>query len=1008
MRRRFLLSVAPLTLAASLSSGDEVQLVIRLKDPPLVAANGPNSKRSGGRFTAAQQRAYLSQLNEKQNSLVLEIAARGGRELGRVSKALNAILVAVDESYVSEVSALPNVSTIRPVVDYEMFLDSTVPYIGAAALHAGGFTGEGVKVAVLDSGVDYTHRNLGGPGTLAAYDAAYGASPADPANKTRDGLFPTSKVIDGFDFVGEVWPNGPRAPDPDPIDFEGHGTHVADIVAGLSADGLHKGVAPGAKILAVKTCSSVSTACSGIALLLGMDFSVDPNGDGAIDDAVDVVNLSLGSDYGQREDDLSEAAHILSVFGVVVVAAAGNSADKPYIVASPSSTPYAISVAQTQVPTGIGYPLVVNSPAAIAGSYANTATVDWAPVGSGFSSAPVVFVGRGCPAGSVAGQPGDDPYLADPAGKVALIDRGACTVSLKVERAAQAGAIGVLIGLVAPGDAVTFAYGGGTTFVPTLVIQQSLSNSIKAQLNGGQTVIATLSPANAFSLAMSMVGSSARGPGYSYNAIKPDIAAPGASVSAEVGTGSGETAFSGTSGAAPMVSGAAALLLEGFPLITPIEVKARLMNTADTNILISPATQPGVLAEITRIGAGEVRVNRAFAAKASAWDAQDPASVSLSFGHFRSIGTATYKRKVLVRNYDSAARTFSISNSFRYPSDAASGAVTLTMPPSVTVPGNGSATFVASLTLNSSSLPQWTLNGGSRGGDGFRLAGAEYDGYVTISDATDTVRLPWHILPHKAAAVTPSTTNVALGGATTGTLPLTNTGGAVPGVVHVFSLTGTSPRLPSSSLPRPGDNFAIVDLRSVGVRLLPDALGPGVDAVQFAVNTWGARSHPNYPAEFDVFIDSDNNGTDDFVVFTTENGGIGVSGQNVTVVQNLATNAQVIRFFTDADLNSANAIMTVLRADIGVAAGAQFRFSVFAGDNYYTGALTDSIAGMLYTLETPRFTSSDVTVPVNGLVLLGIDRNSAGDAASPSQSGLLLMYRDGRTGREADAITVQE
>src|SRR6266704_4198659 len=117
--------------------------------------------------------------------------------------------------------------------------------------------------------------------------------------------------------------------------------------------------------------------------------------------------------------------------------------------------------------------------------------------------------------------PAADPYLADPAGKVALIDRGACNVSLKVDRAAKAGAVGVLIGLVAAGDAVSFSFGGGDTFVPTLVITQSTSNLIKANI--AAPVIATLSPSVTTPLVMSMVSSSSRGPNYSYNAIKPDI-----------------------------------------------------------------------------------------------------------------------------------------------------------------------------------------------------------------------------------------------------------------------------------------------------------------------------------------------------------------------------------------------------------------------------------------------------------------------------------------------------
>src|SRR5204863_5448551 len=123
-----------------------------------------------------------------------------------------------------------------------------------------------------DTGIDYTHKGFGGSGTLAAYAAAYGTGTNDVKNTKTEGLFPTAKVIGGFDFVGEVWPNGPLAPDPDPIDFNGHGTHVADIIGGNS------GVAPGVKFLACKACSSVSTACSGVALLEAMDLALDPNG----------------------------------------------------------------------------------------------------------------------------------------------------------------------------------------------------------------------------------------------------------------------------------------------------------------------------------------------------------------------------------------------------------------------------------------------------------------------------------------------------------------------------------------------------------------------------------------------------------------------------------------------------------------------------------------------------------------------------------------------------------
>jgi subtilisin family serine protease len=135
-----------------------------------------------------------------------------------------------------------------------------------------------------------------------------------------------------------------------------------------------------------------------------MDFALDPNGDNNLSDAVDIINMSLGASYGQKEDDLSEASANAVRAGVVVVASAGNSADRPYIVGSPSSTPEVMSVAQTQVPSAKNYPLIINSPITIAGSYSNMATVDWAPTVNGFTG-DVAYVGRGCPA---------DPYLADP------------------------------------------------------------------------------------------------------------------------------------------------------------------------------------------------------------------------------------------------------------------------------------------------------------------------------------------------------------------------------------------------------------------------------------------------------------------------------------------------------------------------------------------------------------------------------------------------------------------
>ena len=368
---------APSKLSAPLTSATGTQaVVVQLTEEPVaqVAADGAG---------AAAQQSQL-QTVEAQQDAVVEVAESldsGVDVVGDAQRALNAVVLEINAEALPELASQPAVASIRSVVDYEMDLSETVPYIGGTAVHDAGFTGDGVSVAVLDSGIDYTHVAFGGAGTQAAYDAAYGANTGDPKNTLNEGLFPTAKVVGGFDFVGEIWPFGPLAPDEDPIDCGGkpvnprptgapaectggHGSHVADISAGA------QGVAPDADLYAVKVCSAVSTSCSGVALIQGMDFATDPNGDGVTDDAVDIINMSLGSPYGQaRDDDLSQAVENASAIGVLTVTSSGNSADKPYITGSPGAAPSALSVAQTNVPSAAQDVMEILAPPAIAGQY---------------------------------------------------------------------------------------------------------------------------------------------------------------------------------------------------------------------------------------------------------------------------------------------------------------------------------------------------------------------------------------------------------------------------------------------------------------------------------------------------------------------------------------------------------------------------------------------------------------------------------------------------------------
>ena len=317
------------------SAAGPSRVIIRLSADSGSAAFVKGADTAQAKRTAkAQQDAFLTSVRALDPN---------ARVVAQVQAVLNAVFVEVDASVLATLAQDPRVVRIAPVGNYELDLSETVPYIGATAVQAKGVDGKGIKVAVLDSGIDYLHAALGGSG-----------SPAEFANNNPDiverGTFPTAKVVAGYDFTGPTWPNTPEIPDPDPLDAgsgRGHGTHVAHIIAGKG------GVAPGASLYAVKVCSSVSTSCSGVALIQGMDYSIDPNGDGKFGDRVDIINMSLGSSYGQPfDDDLAVAVDNATSVGVLTVAAAGNSSDKPYANGTPAAARSALSVAQTAVPSG--------------------------------------------------------------------------------------------------------------------------------------------------------------------------------------------------------------------------------------------------------------------------------------------------------------------------------------------------------------------------------------------------------------------------------------------------------------------------------------------------------------------------------------------------------------------------------------------------------------------------------------------------------------------------------
>lgn len=1020
---------------------------------------------------AVDSQAQLPAITAEQDAIIASVSQldRSARVLGRVKLLLNAVMFEIDATKLASLAADVRVVTISPLVDFQLDLGETVPASGATPATPGAASGgAGVRVAVLDSGIDYTHAAFGGPGTPDAYTAACGTSTSDPRATTRDGLFPTSKVVGGYDFIGEAWDGSrsspPLAPDDDPIDcgstavtVGGHGTHVADIIAGA------KGVAPAASLYAVKVCSALAGACSGVALLEGMDFAADPNGDGSTDDHVDIINMSLGSAYGDNFfDDLSTAVENASALGILTVAAAGNSGDRPYIVDTPASAPSALAVAQTQTPSAKTYPLVINSPASIAGALQNTATVDWAPIGAGFTG-DVVYVGTACPG---------EALLASPTGKVALIDRGTCSVSLKTDSAAVAGAIGVLIGLTAPGDPFAFGFDGGTHMLPTLIITQADASRIKTSINVPVNV--TVSEATAIPLVGGVVSSSSRGPtigpsftheddaGQFGQLIKPEIAAPGASISAEVGTGDGNSAFGGTSGATAMVTGAAALILASQPHLAPREVKARLMNTAETAIYTNPATLPGVLAPITRIGNGELRVDRALAAGAAAFELNG-AGASLSFG-FVDVSRAklSIRRTVVVKNYTNRPITYRIDSNFRYLDDQTNGAVTVKpVRRSITVPSRRSRYVQVSVEIDSAKLRPWTMNSGPGGGSSTALDLLEYDGYITFTDignADNNLHLAWHVLPRLSPKVRVAQTQTPRGDGHDGdgddlnrspslnnsnsldnsgrsdgaddsdkadhsghqsslrdTFTLSNRGMGA-GSYAALALIGENATPPTPGAQ--GSRHPDITARYLGVATFPVSTtlcASGVLA-QFGVQTWQQVTHANYPLEIDIYVDTNRDGSPDYVAYTSElNATTAFADDGRSVVYaGPAAGPQLATFFTQHGTNSGAFILTVCGEQVGLTsadAGKLVNVDAYTFDNYFTGESTSHIAATLGVLNE-RYTATDpasknplttLNLPAGSTATFSLhDSGAAG--TSPTEQGLLLLNT---TGGDTESLVIR-
>lgn len=1030
--------------AFAASDDESLHAVIYLDIP------SPARLRSQGMATAAvdAQRVLMEAVQRRVEDAVI---AQGGQVVYRFTTLSSGLAVILPAKATPQIAALPGVARISPVGVYDLHLSETVPFIGARALQQLGVTGAGVKVAVIDSGVDFTHRALGGPGTLAGYETAYYgddpgceripnndldcayAKPADPA------LFgPTApKVKGGYDFLGEQWTPSQRFIflDANPIDRQGHGTHVADIIAGLGfpagidADGPYPahgpGVAPGAHIYAYKACSTYSSSCEGLALLSALDR--------AVADGVDIINLSLGSSYGQPEDDVTHFAQEAVAAGVIVVASAGNSGDKPYIVASPSNGAGVISVAQTEVPSAQRTQLRYAADPQF-GIINDAVLQPWSVAPGNTAITGTLVYGNGDGTNLL----GCAPFTADLSGKVVLVDRGDCNFTAKATYASQAGALFVLIGLTAPGSPFPGGDSGDRPItVPVFMIDQVTASILQGLI--ADAVRVGFDPTASINLAYTMVGSSARGPRNHDGRIKPDIGAPGASVSAIAGSGSRIGPFGGTSGAAPMVTGTVALIKEkyGDRLSVP-QIKVLLMNSATPDIWQN--FPGGTLAAITRMGAGQVDAAAAYSTTLIAWDSTESDTTtwtgSLSFGYVAAAVDTAITRTLTLLNLDSETQEVTLQSFFRFADDANAGVVVAPQATTVSIPPGATVLVPVQLRIYPAGDPgatpplgplhPWQINRGESGADGNLLTKQEVDGHILITPQHGLpIRVVWQVLPKAVADI-----SVTRDGDETRAL-LTNASPGVAGITDVFDLVDVSANIHNYTV---GDcagfgltlgcNQSPVDIKEVGVRAY--STNETADFLEFAVTLHDRPYRAGqYPVEIDIYIDADNDGIEDYVIFNAD-AAFNEDGRNAIFVMDLVTRRTEELYYVDATFNSQNFILPVDAASVGVTPGAPFGFVVVAAEVYFRGRVWDCsphincatpgspyfTGGLFtfhrYTAGQPRYRISEddqiLHLPADGALTLAWTVPNGGIHASPSQRGLLFLHRNAPVGRESTVL----
>ena len=657
MKRLLLLFALPLVCFPAVAGARLEEYALILPDPPL-----------------ARQMTARAHIESAQQQLRGELARRKIRVSGSAETLLNAVFVRAPRERTPELRALPGVRRVVRLPRLKRSLNDAVGLVNAPAAWtelSGGTAnaGAGVKIAIIDSGIDDTHP------------AFQDASLQPPSGYPRgDTAYTNGKIIVARSYASLF----ALPDDATPRDRSGHGTALAMIAAGAANRGplaTIAGVAPKAwlgnyKIFGTPGVNDNTTFAAAIQALEDavadhMDIALVAFGSPALSGPgdTDCTQSSVPSPYQDVCDIPAQAVENAVAMGLTVVVAAGNGAQSSFqppalnSIDSPGTAPSAITVgASTNAH-------VLFAAVQVGGSNvpSNLQTLD-AAVGDGVKlAAPLTGVLVDVSAVDPTGLACSALPTGSLTGAIALVERGNCGFSTKIDYAQQAGAVGVVLyqDPSHPDDPPFSALGAGNTGIPAMMIYYADGVALKSYLATNSNAQAILTPALHVEsdLANLVTDFTSRGPSIDYS-IKPELVAVGSGIYTatealdpvgDLYDPTGYTTVEGSSFAAAMVAGAAALVKQANPGFSAAQIKSALVNTANVNPnAIADNSDSGELL-ITSVGAGKLNAAAALAPGATV----QPATVS--FGLVGPGSTPLASVALTLTNIGKAAATFQVS-----------------------------------------------------------------------------------------------------------------------------------------------------------------------------------------------------------------------------------------------------------------------------------------------------------------------------------------------------------